>query len=87
MSEATLRDVIGHAILDLEYRELLFKDPDEALEGLDLTTEEVATLKAMERIAFEAEGDELEVRLSRVAIPNPQPTSRCFPTAFLCITF
>jgi hypothetical protein len=87
MSEATLRDVIGHAIVDLEYRELLFKDPDKALEGLDLTAEEVATLKALERVAFEAEGDELEVRLSRVAMPNPHPTAHCFPTALLCITF
>jgi hypothetical protein len=67
MSEATVRKVIGQAIVDLEYRELLFKDPDKALEGLDLTAEEVANLKAMEHAAFEAEGDGLEARISRAS--------------------
>jgi hypothetical protein len=68
MSEAVVREVIGKAVIDPEYRELLFKDPGMVLEGLDLTADEISGLKAIESSAFDVEGSELEARVSRAGI-------------------
>jgi hypothetical protein len=48
-----------------EYRELLFDDPDKALEGYELTDEEAEALKGLEREKFDAVAGELEERISR----------------------
>ena len=65
MSLETVQEIIRKAITDEEYRELMFSDPDKALEGFDLTDEEAAELREMEREQFDAVKGELEERVSR----------------------
>lgn len=65
MSAETVQDIIIKAVTDKEYRELLFSDPDKALEEFDLTDEEIEGLKGLEREKFDVAADELEERVSR----------------------
>jgi hypothetical protein len=68
MSEAVVREVIGKAVVDHEYRDLLFKDPARAVEGLDLTSDELKGLTGLEPDIFNLEGSEMESRISRAGI-------------------
>ena len=68
MTIENLQGIIKQAVLDLEYRELLFTDPDKALEGVDLNDEEINLLKTMEREKFDKNATELEDRMSRAGI-------------------
>ncbi|HUH95922.1 MAG TPA: Os1348 family NHLP clan protein [Anaerolineales bacterium] len=65
MSDQAIRKVIGQAIGDTAYRDLLFTDPDSAIQGLDLTPEEVQFVKNFKRDKFEAATSEMEERISR----------------------
>jgi hypothetical protein len=47
MSRRVLEGVIGTAILDEEFRLMLFADPEAALGGYELTTDELAALKSV----------------------------------------
>lgn len=79
MSIENVQAIIGRALKEPDYRELLFNEPDKALEGYDLTKEEAAALKGLEREQFDAVAGELEERVSRAGMPgsdrmfNPQP--------------
>ena len=66
MSLESVQTIIGRAVMEPEYRELLFSDLDKALEGYELTEEEAAALKGLERKKFDAVAGELEERISRV---------------------
>jgi hypothetical protein len=48
MSKEAVERVVGRAVLDSEFREALFADPDEVLADYELTEEEVAALKAID---------------------------------------
>ena len=65
MSIESIQSIIGRAMTESEYRELLFSDPNKALEGYELTEEETNALKGMEREKFDAVAGELEERISR----------------------
>jgi hypothetical protein len=65
MGIESLKTIIGRAIAEPEYRELLFSDPDKALEGYELSDEEAAALRGLERDRFDAVASELEERMSR----------------------
>ena len=65
MSLESVQTIIGRAVMEAEYRELLFSEPDKALEGYELTEEEAAALKGLERKRFDAVAGELEERISR----------------------
>ena len=65
MSEEIIKTVIIKAVSDTEFRDLLFDDPDKALAEYDLSDEEVASLKGMQRDKFDANIGELEERISR----------------------
>ena len=65
MSDAAIRKVIGQAIGDLQYRDLLFSNPDKAIEGLDLSAEEVTFVKNFKRDKFDEATSEIEERISR----------------------
>jgi len=65
MSTEVLKQVIGHAVAEPEYRELLFSDPGKALEGLDLTEEEITALKSLRSETFDTVAVELTERISR----------------------
>ncbi len=68
MSEEVLQFIIGRAVTDPEFRDLLFKNPDEALAGYDLTEEEAESLKGIERDEFEGNLGELKDRISRAGL-------------------
>ncbi|HUI87204.1 MAG TPA: Os1348 family NHLP clan protein [Anaerolineales bacterium] len=81
MSDAGVRRVIGQAISDMQYRDLLFSNPDQAIEGLDLTAEEVTFVKGFKRDKFDAAASEMEQRISRAGALNLKsfaPYANCF---------
>jgi hypothetical protein len=51
--------------MEPEYRQLLLEEPDKAIEGYELTEEEVASLKSLHAEKFDAVAGELEERISR----------------------
>jgi hypothetical protein len=65
MSLESLQEIIGRAVMEPEYRELLFSDPDKALEGYELTEQEAASLRSLPPGKFDAVAGELEERISR----------------------
>lgn len=65
MSIESVQEIIGKAVVDGEYRELLFSEPGKAIESYDLTEEEKSALKGMEREKFDSVASELEDRISR----------------------
>ncbi len=65
MSEEVVQIVIGRAVTDPDFRELLFDNPDKALQGYDLTEAEVKSLRQIEREKFDAGLEEMEERISR----------------------
>jgi hypothetical protein len=70
MSTESVKEIIGKAVVDEEYRELLFNEPDKALEGYDLTEEERKALREVKRDKFNEAAIELQERLSRSGILN-----------------
>ena len=70
MSEEQFVEVIGKALLDPQFRKSLVGDPDNTVEGYDLTDEEMQLLKKIKLEALESLGTELEERVSRVGL-NP----------------
>jgi hypothetical protein len=71
MSVENLQEIIGRAVTEPEFRELLFNEPDKALEGYELTEEEAAALKRLHREKFDAVAGELEERISRAGGLRP----------------
>jgi len=53
MTEAQFIAVLQRAADDAAFRELLFKNPEEALKGYDLTAEEKKTLSGLTPETFE----------------------------------
>ena len=76
MSLEDVKQVIGRAVLDAEFREMLFTDPDSALQEYELDEEELAGLKKLEREKFDTLADSLEERVSRAGIGFQQIGSR-----------
>jgi len=65
MSADTVEEIIRKAVVDGEFREALFSDPDKALESYELTEEEAEKLRGLEPDFFDAQAGELEERISR----------------------
>lgn len=68
MSTEAVKQVIGRAIVEIDYRELLFQETDQALEGYELTEEEIGMLKSIHRENFDAVATELTERISRMGL-------------------
>ena len=68
MSLQAVQTVIGKAAVDRAYRDLLFSKPDEALAGFDLSADEIACLKKLEREKFDAVAVELEEKILAEAV-------------------
>jgi hypothetical protein len=68
MSLENVQAIIGRAVMEPEYREQLFSNPDKALEGYGLSEEETKALKGIKREKFEAVAGELEDRISKAGI-------------------
>jgi len=60
MSHKAVEDIISRAVVDIEFRELLFSKPDEAIAGHSLTDEEKTALKNMPRDKFDSSLGQLE---------------------------
>jgi hypothetical protein len=72
MSKESVKQIIGRALTESDYRELLFGDPEKALEGYDLTEEEAAALNGLEQGRFDAMAGELEERVSKSGMRIPE---------------
>jgi hypothetical protein len=68
MSKEAVQAVIGKAVTESEFRELLFANPEEALEGFELTEEEMAALKAIDAETMESFAGDLDERISKSLI-------------------
>jgi len=60
MSQEATKEIIALAITYSEYKEMLFSDPDKALEGYELSEDEASALKGLENEHFDATAGELE---------------------------
>ena len=64
MSAEDTRKVVSRAVLDEEYRKTLYSDPAQALQGYDLTSEEVNALRAIPAETIDDFANNLEERIS-----------------------
>ena len=65
MSLETIKTIISRAMVEPEFKDLLFSNLDQALQGYELTDQEIAALKGISREEFDAIGGDLEERISR----------------------
>jgi len=65
MSTENVQTIIGRAIVETEYRSLLFDNPEKALEGYDLTVDEAESLKSLDRERFDEVASQVEDRISK----------------------
>ena len=61
MSKESFQLVIGKAVLDLEFRQALFADPDQALSEFKLSAAEKNSLKKIDSEALELMAKTLEI--------------------------
>ena len=78
MSTETVQLIIARAVTDVDYREMLFNQPEEALQGFELSEEEHHALMNLQRDHFESVQSELEERLSKAGF-GPGAFSRLVP--------
>jgi hypothetical protein len=71
MTKEAVEAVVGKAVLDSEFREALFANPDEALAEYDLTEEEITALRAIDFETMESFAGTLDERISKVMIAFP----------------
>ena len=57
-------------MLDGEFRQALFAEPEEALEGYQLAEEEVSALKAIDSETMESLAGTLDERISKMGLGN-----------------
>jgi outer membrane biosynthesis protein TonB len=89
MSQATashtLKEIIGQALVDREYREVLFADRERALTGFELSHADRAALERLDRETLESQASkvgtgELVVFIAPPSPPEPPPTPEPTPT-------
>jgi outer membrane biosynthesis protein TonB len=79
MSQATashtLKEIIGQALVDREYREALFADRERALTGFELSHADHAALERLDRETLEAQASKIGTGELVVMIvpPSPEP--------------
>ena len=62
MSHKDVEQIISRAVIDQQFRELLFTSPNEALSGHDLTADERKALQGLSREKFDNALGDLELR-------------------------
>jgi hypothetical protein len=67
MSQDAVSQIIGRAVIDTEFRNLLFSNPDQALEGHDLTDDEIDALKNLRQEDLEDFSTKLDSRITKRA--------------------
>ena len=68
MSKEAVQAIIGKAVMDAEFREALFANPEEVLAGYELTDAEIAELKAIDFETMESFAGTLDERISKVSL-------------------
>lgn len=58
-----MREIIGRAVVDQPFRDSLLKDPESALQGYNLSTEEKNSITAIKQLKFDTLEAELEKKL------------------------
>ncbi len=66
MSQKDVQNLIGRAVMDRAFRELLFSDPDRAFEGYDLTEQEKAILRNLDPDEVADFAGRLDERITKV---------------------
>lgn len=66
MSKEAVEAIIGKAVLDGQFREALFAEPEEVLAEYDLAEEEVAALRAIDFETMESFAGTLDERISKM---------------------
>ncbi len=70
MSQKAIEAVIGKAILNDEFRQLLFADPEQALAGFRLTQAEKTKLRRVDSETLEVLSNLLKERLGKFGLAN-----------------
>lgn len=65
MSKEAVREIIFKAVSDLDFREMLLSNPEQALMDFDLTEEEREEFANLKAEDFDLDAQELEDRISR----------------------
>jgi hypothetical protein len=68
MSKEAVQAVIAKAVSDDKFREALFANPDKALQGHDLTEDEIAGLKKIDAETMESMAGSLDERISKAFV-------------------
>lgn len=68
MTQQAIEAVIGKAVMEDEFREVLFANPDEALAGYELTDDETVALKSIDAETLESFAGALDDRISKSLI-------------------
>jgi hypothetical protein len=66
MSKEAVQNLIGRAVMDEAFRELLFSDPEKAFEGSDLTPEEKKLLRSLDPDEVANFAGKLDERITKV---------------------
>jgi hypothetical protein len=66
MSQQAVQNLIGRAVMDEAFRQLLFSDPDKAFEGFDLTEAEKEILRNLDADEVAAFAGKLDERITKV---------------------
>lgn len=68
MSREAVEAVVGKAVLDSQFRQALFANPEGALAEYDLSEKEVAALKAIDYETVESFAGTLDERISKLIL-------------------
>jgi hypothetical protein len=68
MAQKSIESVIGKSILNDEFRQLLFEDPDKALAGFPLTRAKRDKLRIVDSETLETLASTLDQRLGRLRL-------------------
>ena len=66
MPSEAVQNLIGRAVMDEEFRKLLFSDPEKALEGYDLTPQEKKFLLSLDPDEVADFAGKLDERITKV---------------------
>ncbi len=73
MSKEAVQTVIGRAVTDAAFRQVLFAEPEKALTGYDLSRDEIAALQALDAEEMAAFAGSLEARISKSMFSTMSP--------------
>ena len=67
MSQDAVSQIIGRAVTDAEFRKALFSNPEQALQGYDLTEDDKEALKNLKQEDLEDFATKLDSRITKRA--------------------